>query len=201
MNTATPPSRTARQSRPADGRFGGFFDLTPSVAGRYPCRICLARNTRWLTPAWRRRGAGENDHWSATNARFSCGWMHVYGRPLQDLGGAAGLFHCDRCRPQSGSAFSTVIMIRRSTIEIEGETAVFDDIGSSGLYVARRYCPRCGSPLTTEPDVTPDLMFVNAGGIDADEWFHPVMELFVGRRRPWVAKVPGAQQLEGNPPI
>ena len=129
--------------------------------------------------------------------------MHVWGRPLQDLGGA------DRSRslplrplpPQSGSAFSTVIMIRRSTIEIEGETAVFDDIGSSGFHVARRYCPRCGSPLTTEPDVTPDLMFVKAGGIDANEWFHPVMELFVGRRRPWVTPVPGAQQLEGNPPI
>jgi hypothetical protein len=28
---------------------------------------------------------------------------------------AAGLCHCDRCRPQSGSAFSTVIVIRRST--------------------------------------------------------------------------------------
>ena len=114
---------------------------------------------------------------------------------------ATGLCHCDRCRPQSGSAFSTVIIIRRSTIKIEGETAVFDDIGSSGLYVARRYCPRCGSPLTTEPDVTPDLMFVKAGGIDSNEWFHPVMESFVGRRRPWVAQVPGAQQLEGNPPI
>jgi len=25
--------------------------------------------------------------------------------------------------------------------------------------------------------------------------------LFVGRRRSWVAPVPGAQQLEGNPPI
>jgi hypothetical protein len=114
---------------------------------------------------------------------------------------AAALCHCDRCRPQSGNAFSTVIIIRRSTIKIEGETAVFDDIGSSGLHVARRYCPRCGSPLTTEPDVTPDLMFVKAGGIDSNEWFHPVMELFVGRRRPWVAPVPGAQQLEGNPPI
>jgi hypothetical protein len=89
---------------------------------------------------------------------------------------------------KSGSAYSTVIIIGRSTIEIEGETAVFDDIGSSGLHVARRYCPRCGSPLTTEPDVTPDLMFVKAGGIDANEWFHPVMELFVGRRRPWVTR-------------
>jgi hypothetical protein len=114
---------------------------------------------------------------------------------------AAGLCHCDRFRPQSGSGFSTVIVIRRSTIEIEGETAVFDDIGSSRFHVARRRCPRCGSPLTTKPDAVPDVMLVKAGGVDANEWFHPVMELFVGRRRPWVAPVPGAQQFEGNPPV
>ena len=114
---------------------------------------------------------------------------------------AAGLCHCNRCWPQSESAFSTIIIVKRSTFAITGETAVFDDIGSSGLHVARRYCPRCGSPLTSEADVTPELMFVKGGGIDANEWFHPVMELFVGRRRPWVSPVPGAQQFEGNPPI
>jgi hypothetical protein len=46
------------------------------------------------------------------------------------------------------------------TITLEGETAVFEDIGSSGLPVARRYCPRCGSTLTTEPDVAPEVMMV-----------------------------------------
>ena len=114
---------------------------------------------------------------------------------------ATGLCHCDRCRPQSGSAFSTIIIIKRSTFATEGQTAVFDDVGSSGLHVARRYCPRCGSPLTTESDVTPDQMFVKAGGIDRNEWFRPMMELFAGKRRPWIASVPGAQQFQGNPPI
>jgi hypothetical protein len=113
---------------------------------------------------------------------------------------ATGLCHCDRCRPQSGSAFSTVTIIRRSSFAIEGETVVLEDIGASGLRVARQYCPRCGSPLTTEPDLTPDLMFVKAGGLNANEWFHPMLELFVGRRRLWIAPVPGAQQFEGNPP-
>jgi hypothetical protein len=112
---------------------------------------------------------------------------------------AAGLCHCNRCRPQSGSAFSTVIFVHRSAITITGETAVFDDIGSSGLRVLRRYCPRCGSPLTTEADVAPDVMFVKAGGIDSNEWYQPVLEMFVGRRRPWVSPVPGAIQFEGNP--
>ena len=83
----------------------------------------------------------------------------ISGAPI-----ASGLCHCNRCRPQSGSAFSTIIIIKRSTFTIEGPTAVFEDTGSSGLYVGRRYCPRCGSPLTTESDATPDMMFVKAGG-------------------------------------
>ena len=112
---------------------------------------------------------------------------------------SAGLCHCNRCRPQSGSAFSTVIFVHRSAITFTGETAVFDDIGSSGLRVLRRYCPRCGSPLTTEADVTPDIMFVKAGGIDSNEWYQPALEMFVVRRRPWVSPVHGATQFGGNP--
>jgi hypothetical protein len=112
---------------------------------------------------------------------------------------ATGLCHCDRCRPQSGSAFSTVIFVRRSAITITGDTAVFEDVGSSGLGVLRRYCPRCGSPLTTEADVTPEIMFVKAGGIDSNEWYQPVLEMFVGRRGRWVSPVPGATQFESNP--
>jgi hypothetical protein len=61
---------------------------------------------------------------------------------------ATGLCHCNRCRPQSGSAFSTVIFVHRGAVTITGETVDFEDVGSSGLKVLRRYCPRCGSPLS-----------------------------------------------------
>ena len=124
-----------------------------------------------------------------------CGTVRytVAERPL-----ATGLCRCNRRRPQSGTAFSTIIFVHRSAVAITGETAVFDDIGSSGLPVLRRYCPRCGS---TEPDLTPDLMMIKARTLDANDWFHPVWELFVGRRRARVSPVPGAKQLDGNPDI
>ena len=114
---------------------------------------------------------------------------------------ATGRYHCNRCRPQSRSAFSTVIFVHRNAVTIAGGTADFEDVGSSGLKVLRQYCPCCGSPLFTVPDVTPDLMMVKAGGIDSNEWFHPIWELFVTQRRPWVAPIPGAAQFEGNPAI
>jgi hypothetical protein len=130
--------------------------------------------------------------------RCMCGAVtyKITEKPMVD-----GLCHCNRCRPQSGSAFSTVIFIHRSALTITGETAVFEDIGTSGLRVLRRYCPRCGSPLTTEPDATPGLLMIKAGTLDSNEWFHPVWELFVRGRRLWVAPVPGAKQFDGNPDI
>jgi hypothetical protein len=76
---------------------------------------------------------------------------------------------------------------------------VFDDFGASGLRVLRRHCARCGSPLTTESEATPGIFFVKAGTIDSNEWFRPDMEMFVGRRRPWVSPVAGAAQFGGNP--
>ena len=95
-------------------------------------------------------------------------------KPLVD-----GICHCNRCRRNPGRVLDGHLHPPQR-VTITGETAVFDDIGTSGLRVLRRYCPRCGSPLTTEPDLTPELFMVKAGTLDSNEWFDPVWELFVG---------------------
>jgi hypothetical protein len=128
-------------------------------------------------------------------------WMHVWGRPLRDLGGA------DRSRSLPLQPLPAAIGQRL----LDHHHQTLDKRDRRRNRRLRRYrfqrlpccaptLPACGSPLTTESDAALDIMVVKAGGIDANEWFHPVMELFVGRRRPWVAPVPGAVQLEGNPP-
>jgi hypothetical protein len=94
-----------------------------------------------------------------------------------------------------------VVFLQRSGVELKGETAVFEDVGSSGLKVLRRYCPKCGSPLTTERDVAPDILSLKAGGLDQTDFLRPILELFVGRRLAWVTPVPGAAQFDGNPPL
>jgi hypothetical protein len=162
MTRAVPPPRSARPSHHA------ITDLEAFLTSRLlaPVDTLAASGWRAIRAGWRRPGDAEvrvsmiADRLqmpASLAGGCMCGAIRyrISAAPI-----ATGLCHCDRCRPQSGSAFSTVIIIRRSTLAIEGETAVFEDIGSSGLHVGRRYCPRCASPLTTEPDVTPDLMFV-----------------------------------------
>jgi hypothetical protein len=36
---------------------------------------------------------------------------------------AVGLCHCNRCRPQSSSSFSTVVIVHRRGVALTGETA------------------------------------------------------------------------------
>ena len=114
---------------------------------------------------------------------------------------AVGLCHCNRCRPQAGSAFSTVMFVQRDAFEMNGETAVFEDVGASGMKALRRFCPQCGSPLMTEAHVTPTLFFVKAGGLDQPDWLRPTFEMFVSRRMAWVSAIPGAAQFDGNPTL
>ncbi|MDL2406844.1 GFA family protein [Rhizobium calliandrae] len=112
-----------------------------------------------------------------------------------------GLCHCDRCRPQSGSAFSTVMYVPRRSLTVEGKTAYFADIGTSGLPVKRVFCPECGSPLFTDMDLTPEIMFVKVGTTDDNQWFFPSIEMFVVRRRSWLAPLSDVPQFDANPPI
>ena len=74
-----------------------------------------------------------------------CGAVHytIAEKPL-----VAGLCHCNRCRPQSGSAFSTVIFIHRSALTITGETAVFEDLGTEKSCAAIALAAVRRSPLS-----------------------------------------------------
>src|SRR4051794_40842940 len=78
----------------------------------------------------------------------------VTGAPI-----ATALCHCLRCQPQSGSAFSQVVFLPSDGLVISGETEFFADVGTSGYPVRRRYCPKCGSPIVTELDFAPAIVF------------------------------------------
>ena len=136
---------------------------------------------------------------AATSPGYAAGYAYTDSTPNAVDSPPAQAASC-----AATAAFSTVVIIKRRTLELEGPTNVFEDIGASGKRVGRRCCAKCakcGSRLTTEPDAAPQIMFIKAGGIDNNEWFQPAMELFVTRRRPWVSPVPGSLQFDGNPPI
>ena len=109
--------------------------------------------------------------------------------------------YCDQCRLQSGSPFSTIVIVPRTAVAIAGDFVTFDDIGTSAKLVTCGFCPRCGAPLITDCEALPDNMIIKAGTIRDNDWFSPPIEILVRCRLPWIEAVPEAVQFDGNPPL
>jgi hypothetical protein len=86
--------------------------------------------------------------------------------------------HCKNCQKQTGTAFSLIVGIPRSTISIQGKLKTFGDIGGSGQVVERNFRPECGSPIISDVAVMPELTFIKAGTLDDTSWLDPKMHIY-----------------------
>ena len=98
-----------------------------------------------------------------------------------------GVCHCKSCQKASGTAFRVVFAVPTPTLSLHGALKTFDDRGDSGKPVHRRFCPECGSAVTTEAQALPDLTIVMAGTLDDPSWVKPTMEIYCDSAQPWVS--------------
>jgi hypothetical protein len=95
--------------------------------------------------------------------------------------------HCRHCQRQSGSAFSVMLLLKRSDLEINGELETYTDKGDSGLQVLRRFCPRCGSAMMSEAAAAPGRVALKAGTLDDVTGLRPGLHIWCESAQPWVA--------------
>jgi hypothetical protein len=87
---------------------------------------------------------------------------------------SVALCHCTHCQRQSGSLFSFNLVLRESDYEQSGETMIYVDGGDSGHPVYRRFCGRCGSPISVKTALMPGKVVLKAGTLDNVKWLEPV---------------------------
>jgi hypothetical protein len=85
-------------------------------------------------------------------------------------------------------------------LSVSGETRDFLSIAESGNRMHRRYCPQCGTPLFSEAESRPQLIFIRAGTLDDPESARPAATI-------WTASAPSCACIdvslprwEGQPP-
>ena len=105
---------------------------------------------------------------------------------------ATAVCHCDHCQRQSGGAFSVNLIAHESQLAIDGELRTYEERGELGddVYVRRRFCPQCGSPIVSELAKTPGVIAVKAGVLDDKSAVNPTVEVWCVDRQPWVS-LPG----------
>jgi hypothetical protein len=93
--------------------------------------------------------------------------------------------HCKICQRQAGSAFTVVVGVPKSAISIQGQLKTFNDTGDSGQPVRRNFCLECGSPITSEVAIMPDIACIKAGTLDDTSWLDPKMHVYCDSAQRW----------------
>lgn len=106
--------------------------------------------------------------------------------------------HCKNCQKQAGSAFSVVAFYPRDSLQLTGELQTFEDVGTSGQTVFRRFCGNCGSPVITDTENAPDmgLIFIKAGTLDQVDDLKPSVHVWTERKHCWLTLAEDQVQLE-----
>ena len=116
--------------------------------------------------------------------------------------GLTAVCHCIDCQKQSGSALSIVVAVPEDQIEFNGELKQFVSTGQeTGKAVNRFFCPNCGSPLYSAPEVMSGMLFLKAGTLDDTSWLKPELNMWCETAQNWVTMDPDLPVFQGNPPL
>jgi hypothetical protein len=110
-----------------------------------------------------------------------------------------GTCHCRDCQRSSGSAFATLMIFKKDTVEITGDgIAQFRHTGGSGQSVERCFCAQCGSSVSAIYDVTPQFTVIFAGTLDDPSLVKPQWNIYTAGKQPWVELSPLMKSFEGG---
>lgn len=99
--------------------------------------------------------------------------------------GRASICHCRMCQKATGNFFAPLVTAK-DLVWIKGEPARF----RSSNKVQRGFCPKCGTPLTFEPDGKKHIE-VFIGALDDPEAAEPVLQVGVESELSYVRSLVG----------
>jgi hypothetical protein len=94
-----------------------------------------------------------------------------------------GHCHCESCRRNTSSPFTTFIGVPRDAYRFTGiQPAIYN----SSPGVRRLFCPECGSPVAFDADSYPDEIHFYLAALEDASGLSVQSHWFVGEKVPWV---------------
>lgn len=100
----------------------------------------------------------------------------------------SGHCHCESCRRQTGSAFTSFVGVTDGDWAWTG-AAPATYVSSPG--VRRRFCATCGAPVAFEADKYPGMIHFFAALLDDPAVFKPESHVNSAERLPWIVLADG----------
>ena len=106
--------------------------------------------------------------------------------------------NCTICQKSSGSALSTIALVVRDALEVEGELKGYEYAGDSGNKLEINFCPNCGAPVLLNIDHMPDIVSIKVGSFDDTSWFKPKLNIWTDSAQAWLSEIANCQNFAKN---
>jgi hypothetical protein len=107
---------------------------------------------------------------------------------------------CRLCQYLGAGSGTVNTCFATEAVTIEGELADFQSTADSGSKMHRRFCRVCGTPLFSEAESRPHLIFVRAGTLDDPEVAVPSATIWTAQAPTWACIDSRLQNLAGQAP-
>ena len=107
---------------------------------------------------------------------------------------------CRDCQYLGAGSGTVGACFRTATFEVAGTTSDYSSVADSGNRMHRRFCPRCGTPLFSEAEARPHLIFVRVGTFDDPELAKPAMTIWTSSAPTWACIDDAMPRVQGQPP-
>jgi hypothetical protein len=104
-----------------------------------------------------------------------------------------GHCHCESCRRNTSSAFTTFMGVPRAACRFTGAQP---GVYQSSPGVRRLFCGNCGTPMAYEADRYPDEIHFYAASLENSADFRPDFHVHFAERVPWADINDGLPRFE-----
>jgi len=107
---------------------------------------------------------------------------------------------CRECQFIGAGSGTVNACFRTTTFNVVGATKDYSTVADSGNRMHRRFCAACGTPLFSQAEVRPHLIFVRAGSFDDPDLVSPAMTIWTANAPRWACFDASLPLMEGQPP-
>jgi len=107
---------------------------------------------------------------------------------------------CRDCQYLGAGSGTVGACFRTAAFKVAGKTSDFSSVAESGNRMHRRFCADCGTPLFSEAEARPHLIFVRVGTFDDPNLASPAMTIWTSSAPRWACIDPALPRVEKQPP-
>jgi hypothetical protein len=107
---------------------------------------------------------------------------------------------CRDCQYTGAGSGTVNAAFKTATFTVTGKTTDYQSVASSGNKMHRRFCTSCGTPLFSEAEARPQLIFVRVGTFDDPNAAQPAMTIWTSSAPQWACFDVELPQVEAQPP-